>query len=235
MAALIANAELFAWTIIAVLAIGALGLLYAYFKPFADLVAAALTAVLRFAGTRMGQITIGVLIAIGSLYGGAKWFFHKGYTEASAKYEAQLAEEKARVAAEVEKRRQQVATFVLQATAAGDRADKAERERDAARAAKANVITKEIPRYVTAAADARCLIPRGFVYLHDAIRAGGVPAAAAPAGLAVDEPSTVALSDLARNDAETVRLYDACRDQVAGMQKWYGEVRESFATMRGAE
>ncbi|WP_057395573.1 hypothetical protein, partial [Ralstonia solanacearum] len=56
---------------------------------------------------------------------------------------------------------------------------------------KGDTIIKEIPRYVPIQADAACVVPRGFVRLHDAAAAGSVPdpgtgdADAAPSGVAL--------------------------------------------------
>ncbi|MFX7930435.1 hypothetical protein ABTK36_19965, partial [Acinetobacter baumannii] len=40
---------------------------------------------------------------------------------------------------------------------------------------KGDTIIKEVPRYVPVQADAACVVPRGFVRLHDAAAAGTVP------------------------------------------------------------
>lgn len=56
---------------------------------------------------------------------------------------------------------------------------------------KGDTIIKEVPRYVSAQADAACVVPVGFVRLHDAAAAGVLSdpgtgdADAAPAGLAL--------------------------------------------------
>lgn len=60
---------------------------------------------------------------------------------------------------------------------------------------KGDTIIKEVPRYVPVQADAACVVPRGFVRLHDVAATGTVPnpdtgdADVAPAGVAL---STVA-------------------------------------------
>jgi hypothetical protein len=54
----------------------------------------------------------------------------------------------------------------------------------------AEVITKEVPLYVTQTDNARCTIPDGFVSLLNRAAQSGVPRADSPA--IVDDPATVA-------------------------------------------
>jgi len=54
----------------------------------------------------------------------------------------------------------------------------------------AEIITKEVPLYVTATDDARCTIPDGFVSLLNRAAQSGVPRADSP--VIVDDPATVA-------------------------------------------
>jgi len=78
-------------------------------------------------------------------------------------------------------------------------------------------IIKEVPIYVTKESDAGCVIPRGFVRLHDAAADGGILGApgdtdAAPAGIAL---STVA--------GTVTRNYQRCYENAAeltGLQQW---------------
>lgn len=68
---------------------------------------------------------------------------------------------------------------------------------------KGDTIIKEIPRYVTAQADADCTIPIGFVRLHDAAAAGALldPGPGDPDAA----PSGVALSTVAGTVAANYR------------------------------
>lgn len=223
----LSTAKLIAYSFLAVVVLGVLAVAGFYIKPIADIARAFLSRFADFAKTPRGQIIILVgCVALG-LYFGARHMRQVGYDAAVAEYETRLTEER-------EKRHAQVTHFVIAADAAGQRADQAARERDQARAAKTAAIIREVPRYVTPAADARCLVPRGFVWLHDAGRAG-LPASAGPTGDAVDEATTVTLSDLARDEARTVELYDACRAQVTGLQDWYRDLRTEYAKLQGAE
>lgn len=90
-------------------------------------------------------------------------------------------------------------------------------------------IIKEIPIYVPAQADAACLVPRGFVRLHDAAAQGVVPE---PAGNSDASPAGVALSTVAGTVAEN---YTACRanaEQLIALQSWILEMKESAAGPR---
>ena len=87
---------------------------------------------------------------------------------------------------------------------------------------KGDTIIKEVPRYVPAQADAACVVPRGFVRLHDAAAAGTVPdpdtgnADAAASGLALSAvASTVAgnYTDSLANSEQLSTLQRALRDQ----------------------
>ena len=87
---------------------------------------------------------------------------------------------------------------------------------------KGDIIIKEVPRYVPAQADAACVVPRGFVRLHDAAAAGAVPNPdtgdpdAAPAGVALSTvASTVAANytDCHVDAARLSGLQQTLRDQ----------------------
>ena len=87
---------------------------------------------------------------------------------------------------------------------------------------KGETIIKEVPRYVPIQADAACVVPRGFVRLHDAAAAGAVPdsdpgdADAAASGVALSAVAgTVAgnYTDSHANSAQLMSLQQALRDQ----------------------
>ena len=90
-------------------------------------------------------------------------------------------------------------------------------------------IIKEVPVYVPAQADAACVVPRGFVRLHDAAAQGVVPE---PAGNSDAAPAGIALSAVAGTVAEN---YTACREnaeQLIALQSWILEMKESAAGQR---
>lgn len=87
---------------------------------------------------------------------------------------------------------------------------------------RGETLIKEIPVYVTADADAACIVPSGFVRLHDAA-AQGVKLAGT-AGSSDAASSGIALSALA---ATTVDNYASCHAnaaQVIGLQSYIGEL-----------
>ena len=87
---------------------------------------------------------------------------------------------------------------------------------------KGDTIIKEVPRYVSVQADAACVVPRGFVRVHNAAAAGTVPdpntgdADAATSGIALSAvASTVAsnYTDSHANSEQLSTLQQALRDQ----------------------
>ncbi|WP_405124898.1 hypothetical protein [Ralstonia pseudosolanacearum] len=87
---------------------------------------------------------------------------------------------------------------------------------------KGDTIIKEIPRYVPVQADASCVVPRGFVRLHDGAAAGAVPdpgagdADAAPSGVALSAVAgtvTANYTDSQANSEQLAHLQQLLRDQ----------------------
>lgn len=78
-------------------------------------------------------------------------------------------------------------------------------------------IIKEVPVYVTKEADSGCVVPRGFVRLHDAAAAGSL---AGPTGSTDAAPAGIALSSVA---ATVTDNYERCREnstQLESLQEW---------------
>jgi hypothetical protein len=97
--------------------------------------------------------------------------------------------------------------------------------------ALAAIIAHQEPIYVTKVADAKCVVPVGFVRLTDAAAQGvdpsSGPASARPASN--DDPSGVALSDIAKRDDANAAIANACRDQVIGLLKHDASVQAWWA------
>jgi len=88
-------------------------------------------------------------------------------------------------------------------------------------------ITKEIPIYVTARADARCDVPAGFVRVHDAA-AANLPLRE-PAG-DLDAPAPgVTLSAVADTVAGNYATCHEIREQVIGLQDYVSGLQEERA------
>lgn len=96
-------------------------------------------------------------------------------------------------------------------------------EQAAARQAEIRTITrtivKEVPRYVPQAADDRCIVPAGFVRLHDAA-AAGVPPVPDPAGQSNGAAPGVALSDVAAVVADNYGTALETSAQLVALQDW---------------
>ncbi|KAF1719834.1 hypothetical protein CSC75_14070 [Pseudoxanthomonas wuyuanensis] len=79
-------------------------------------------------------------------------------------------------------------------------------------------ITKEIPVYVTPEADAACVIPVGFVRIHNAAAAN---TAAEPSTGDPDAPAPgLTLSAIAETVADNYTQYHALGEQVIGLQDY---------------
>lgn len=90
-------------------------------------------------------------------------------------------------------------------------------------------LIKEVPVYVSAKADAACVVPVGFVRLHDAGATGTEPAAPDSTGAADAAPSGVALSTVA---ATNVGNYTACHanaEQLSSLQAIVHDYQERQA------
>lgn len=77
---------------------------------------------------------------------------------------------------------------------------------------------QKVPVYVTKKANAACVLPRGFVQLHDDSARGvqSVP----PAAGSVDAPSTVQLTDLGSAIAANYGQYQVIAQQLRDLQGW---------------
>ncbi|BAQ79172.1 hypothetical protein [Pseudomonas sp. St29] len=90
-------------------------------------------------------------------------------------------------------------------------------------------VTKEVPIYVSKAADNACVVPGGFVRVHDA-GATNLPVAPGP-GVADDAASGLALSTVAASVVDNYSQCHANAEQLRALQQW---VRESQSLLQGA-
>ena len=84
-------------------------------------------------------------------------------------------------------------------------------------------IVEKVPEYVTAEADRTCVLPVGFVRLHDAAAAGQGDALPEPAGQSNDAPSGVACSAAAETIVGNYGDYSAVAAQLTDLQGWVRE------------
>ncbi|WOE80819.1 hypothetical protein RZO07_06215 [Pseudomonas protegens] len=90
-------------------------------------------------------------------------------------------------------------------------------------------LIKEVPIYVSKAADDACVVPAGFVRVHDA-GAANLPVAAGP-GVADGAASGLALSTVAASVVDNYSQCHANAEQLKALQQW---VRESQALLENA-
>lgn len=91
-------------------------------------------------------------------------------------------------------------------------------------------ITERVPVYVTEKADRQCVVPSGFVRLHDAAAEGRAPPVPDGAGEPPDAPSGVPLSAVADT---IVWNYGTCaedRERLKGWQDWYAAMKAAWPT-----
>lgn len=149
--------------------------------------------------TQIKFIAFGVAIVF------AAWF-GRHYTV--LQYQEQIAEQRRQIAELQAKQAEQTVKIVTEYV---DRVREVKVQGDA--------IIKEVPVYVSQTADAQCVIPAGFVRVHDQ-SANGVPE---PARDSDASPSGVALSAVAETVAGN---YGTCREtaeQLKALQDWVRE------------
>lgn len=93
---------------------------------------------------------------------------------------------------------------------------------------KGDTIIKEVPRYVPVQADAACVVPRGFVRLHDAAAAGALPDS--DTGDTDSAPSGIALSAVAGTVAAN---YADCHVDAARLSSLQQTLRDQGVTIIG--
>lgn len=90
---------------------------------------------------------------------------------------------------------------------------------------RTRTLIKEVPTYVTPDADDRCVIPVGFVRLHDAA-ASGLPVAS---GGPVEAPSGVELSTVAGTVATNYGAALEWRAEAQAWRDWYEAQAETWS------
>jgi hypothetical protein len=88
---------------------------------------------------------------------------------------------------------------------------------------KANVIVKEIPKYITKEHDSQCAIPRAAIVLHDAAAKNELPDAAR---LTDAGTSDVTLSRLLDTTALNYGTFYEVREQLKALQDWAREQKK---------
>lgn len=90
---------------------------------------------------------------------------------------------------------------------------------------KGDVITKEIPNYISKDADAKCTITNGFVSLHDAAAKNEIPNATRDAN---EGTSAVKISGVAETVTTNYTTYYQVSEQLKALQEWVREQQKVF-------
>lgn len=90
---------------------------------------------------------------------------------------------------------------------------------------KGDAILKEIPKFISKDADAQCVVPNGFVVLHDSASRNEVP----DSTRGVDEgASKVKLSGIAETVTTNYTTYYQVSEQLKALQEWVKEQQSIF-------
>jgi hypothetical protein len=164
---------------------------------------------LAFLISPLGRVC-GAVVAVLAILAGVWGLGHHSETVAVQKRDA---------AAKADIKTHEATAATISATAQVSGAQQQERIRTVTR-----TLIEKVPVYVPASADAQCVVPRGFVQLHDAA-AAGLPS---PTGGPDQAPSGVELSAV----AETVAAnYGACRaglDEAMRWRKWWADQKAAW-------
>lgn len=94
---------------------------------------------------------------------------------------------------------------------------------------RTKLLVKEVPVYVTPAADDRCIVPLGFVRLHDQTASGGPPSLSQAPGGPLDAPSGIPLSDALSTVIGNYGVAFEWREEAMAWRRWYAEQSAEWA------
>jgi hypothetical protein len=90
---------------------------------------------------------------------------------------------------------------------------------------KGDAIIKEVPKFITATADGQCVIPNGFVLLHDSASRNEIPDSSS----GIDEgASSAKLSGVAITVTQNYTLYYQVSQQLKSLQEWVTEQQSIY-------
>jgi len=90
---------------------------------------------------------------------------------------------------------------------------------------KGDSIAKQIPNLISATADGQCVIPNGFVLLHDSASRNEVPDTSRGAN---EGASEVKLSGVATTITENYTTYHKVAEQLRSLQEWVNEQKRIY-------
>lgn len=80
-----------------------------------------------------------------------------------------------------------------------------------------DAIIREVPKFISAKSDSMCVVPNGFVLLHDSASRNEIPDAS---GSVNEGASEVKLSGIATTVAENYTTYYQVSEQLKALQEW---------------
>lgn len=86
---------------------------------------------------------------------------------------------------------------------------------------RTKILVKEIPTYVSPAADSRCILPVGWVRLHDAAASGSAPSLSQGAGGPLGAPSGVQPSEAISSVITNYGVAYSWRAEAMAWREWY--------------
>jgi hypothetical protein len=90
---------------------------------------------------------------------------------------------------------------------------------------KGESIVKEIPKLISATADGQCVIPNGFVLLHDSASRNEVPDSS---GASNETASGVKISGVGKTITENYTTYYQVAEQLKSLQEWVKEQKRIY-------
>jgi hypothetical protein len=167
----------------------------------------------QFPFNPLGGYLIGATGVVALLFG----IHHAGFS-AGVKHERK-AEEKAYAAALDRVAKREKAADQIAADARSALSDRQVQIQTVTR-----TLIEKVPTYVTAKADAGCVLPVGFVRLHDAAASGSPAGLSGTSSGSIDAPSGLALSAVAETVSVNYGEALQWRAEAQGWRDWY--VRE---------
>ena len=159
-------------------------------------------------------VMLAVALAVALIY-------HKGRSDErqhQAVVAAKAQEKADRTAAKQDARAAEVSAEVRQATA----------EKQVEYRTVTKTLIKEVPKYVTVTSDSRCVVPLGFVRLHDLAAGSGQAFVPAAPGGSVETPSGLDLSTVSSTVVANYGTAHVWRAEAEGWRAWYLEQRETW-------
>lgn len=94
--------------------------------------------------------------------------------------------------------------------------------------ATTKVLIEKVPRYVTPAADSKCVVPAGFVRLHEVAAFGSTASVSGPPSGPVDTASGIPLSSVASVVAFNYGVAHDWKAEALGWRAWYAKQKAAW-------